>query len=193
MTGLLLLEYYNITCLLIQFMYSPTSSETYYAGAATGGLIACCSIAMIVLYALRKGQMGEFHTYFKPSAFAQKYELYQFISRLVLISLMITMSGVVALSYIMPLLPLVSVILLAVFKPYSQSYNTYRAIFNECCLLVILTLYSYYRLEIANYNVVNEFSLYLPLGVVGLLLLVLAVNIVFVIKSFVQSVCSRAD
>lgn len=187
MATLLLLEYYNIACLMIQFMYSPTTEDMYYAGAAIGGLILCCTITMLGLYAARKGNMGEFTSLFKLSAFAQKYQLYQFFIRMLLIALMVAMNGMVTLSYIMVILPIANIIILAVFKPYVHNYNTYRAILNECCLLIILALYSYYRLEIANNNDVNVFSLYLPLGIVGLLVLVLITNMFFLVKTFRQT------
>lgn len=131
--------------------------------------------------------MGEFNSLFKIGRFAQKYQLYQFATRLVLIGLMISLSELVMLSYVMPAFPLANIVVLSVLKPYAKNYNTYRAIFNECCLLVILGLYSYYRIEVYSLNDVNIFALYLPLGIIALLVLVLAVNLFLVLKNFKES------
>lgn len=142
---------------------------------------------MSVLYCMQRAKMGEFRKSFKDEKFAQKYYLYISCNKLVLISLVVLLNKLSALSYVMLVLPVLTIILLGIFRPYLKPYNNYRAIFNEICLLLILVCYSYYRLQISSTNTVSTFGLYLPLGIAGLLVLVMLVNMVILVKQFKDS------
>lgn len=140
--------YYETTCLLLQVGTTELYDAGFYAGVAVGALVLGALIAMLVLYSLKKAKMGEFKELFNESRFAQKYYLYFCLNRILLMALIVLLNALAALSYVMLALPVITIILLCVFRPYLKPYHNIRAVFNEVCTLFILASYSYYRIQI---------------------------------------------
>jgi hypothetical protein len=65
--------------------------------------------------------------------------------RVLLAAILVGANGINYVGFFCTVLPITVIILLAVKKPYAHPYNNYRAIGNECVVVVILASYGYYQ------------------------------------------------
>lgn len=87
-----------------------------------------------------------------------------------------------ASGFICALIPLLSLIYLAIRKPYVEDFNNYRAITNSSVEFVILAIYGYYRCFVTYNDSLSGINSFLPYFVIVLLLASIIVNIVAIVK-----------
>ena len=84
--------------------------------------------------------------------------------------------------FICLVVPIASIVLLALKKPYLQAYNNYRVIGNEAVVIVVLGSYGYYRSFFDYASELTTINALLPYIDIGLLLLCVLANIIKFLK-----------
>jgi len=182
LTAVLFALYHVVVSLLVYAFYAGPngiSSSLFPFSVAESVLVVGISIAVAVLYSLKPDYFGDYKTAFQPGQkLSQNYYYVLMAARVVLAATLVCANSVQYIGFICMVVPIASMVLLAVKKPYLHPYNTYRAIGNEAVVLVVLGSYGYYQAFITYQTDLTTFSAILPYVDIGLLLLCVLANIV---------------
>lgn len=170
LTAIMFLIYHVTTGSLVFASYMSQSSDLFLVSIAEAALFFGITVVVAVLFSKRPNNFGQYKSAFKPDQYSQHHYLCLLAFRVAEASILV-MAGMDYVSFIAAALPLATIVLLAVRRPYIHAYNNMRAIINEVVPLLCLGIYGYYRCFVADQDRLNTLNDMLPFILVGLLLL----------------------
>ena len=168
---MLFLAYHFTASTTVFALYcKPSSLLPISAGEAA--LCFILLIMMAVLFNRRPNHFGQYKSAFKPDPYSQHHYLLLLVGRVLLPVVVIVAGDMLYSGFIAAALPLTTVIVLAVKRPYLHAYNNVRAVINEVTVAVCLGVYGYHRAFVFDGEQFSTgINSLLPYVVVGMLLL----------------------
>jgi hypothetical protein len=154
-------------------------------------LVASCAVSLAVVVGLctvfvyyhrRPEAYGGYVSAFNSDSYSQ-HHYYLVIGQRVLLSvLIVALNSLQFIGFVCAALPLASIVVIAVRRPFQHLYNTIRSILNEVCSLLILVVYAYLRMAVDYTQHSSIIVTIVPFFVLGVVVICLAVNVPFMVR-----------
>lgn len=191
LSAVVFLLYQVVTSLLVWAVYSKSQGALFPFSIVDAVVSLAVTAGVLVLFRRRPEHFGDFRGAFKPDALSQQHYYVLTAGRVLLAALLVATCASSYAGFVCLLVPLGSLVFLALRRPYRHGYNNGRAILNASVDVLVLAVYGYYRCFVPYPESFSGLNGVLPYFVVGLLLVCMVVNIAILVK-YALDKCSES-
>lgn len=182
-TAVLFLVYHFVASVVLFGINIGTLDSTLLGlSAADAGLVGCITITSAVMFKLKAEYFGDYKLAFNTDTLSQYHYWLVLGGRIILACAIVALNSMSYVGFICAGIPLIGIVYLVIKRPYTLLYNNIRAALNELIMLVVLSIYGYYRVLVGP-SAQDTLSVFImPIVIVGLLVVCIIINSVFMLK-----------